>query len=155
MIAIRIVSGVTEHFQARLSEWVLSSILVALGIVIAQPDQMFERAPSLKMLTLVAPEMTWAWVCLLTGMVRLLALVVNGTFADSAYGRFSPHVRGTLAFFSCLIWYAFVLGIWISGVNSIGIIFLTGIYVFEFFTIKEAFSDARQADEQYKHGIRA
>jgi hypothetical protein len=39
------------------------------------------------------------------GLVRLLALIVNGTFADSIYARWSPHVRGVCAFLSCGIWF--------------------------------------------------
>lgn len=128
MIVVRsVVTGVKQHFAIRLSEWMM--LLPAFGMFIAlryiQPD-MFNQSKSFADLQRWADEQTWATLVLFVGVVRLGALVVNGTFDTF---RWSPHIRATAAIFGFLFWLQFVVGIYnayitvnasISGVFAYG-----------------------------------
>ena len=49
--------------------------------------------------------------CIAAGLARLLALAVNGTFANTAYSRYSPHVRGVTAIASAAFWFMVLLSV--------------------------------------------
>lgn len=154
MIVIRMVKGVSDHFPARRSEWVLAAMLLGWGIILGPPStSVFATSPAFAGLDGMAPEWVWAWVCLLIGVVRLLALLINGTFAHTFYGHWSPHVRGALAFLSCFIWTAISIGVFNSGALTTGIIIYPGLLALEITNLKEAWQDAGEADRGDVDGI--
>jgi len=146
MIIVRLAAGVKDHFPARRSEWLLATYLCGWGIILGQPEPLFDTSRAFSGLRAFASEHTWAWACLLIGAVRLLALLINGTFAHTWYGRYSPHVRGSLAFLSCFIWTAISIGILNSGVSSTGLVIYPGLLFLELTNISEALKDAGEVD---------
>lgn len=149
MIVVRIAAGIKEHFPARRSEWVLAGFLGGWGVILGAPDAVFDTSRTFDGLRAFGSEASWAWTCLLIGAVRLLALLINGTFAHTAYGRYSPHVRGSLAFLSCFIWTAISIGIYNSGVSSTGLVIYPGLLFLEITNVSEALKDAGEVDRSH------
>jgi hypothetical protein len=143
LIIVRMARGVTDHFPARRAEWVLSAMLFGWGIVLAPTStDVFSTSHSFDGLAALAPEWVWAWICFSIGLIRLLALLINGTFADTWYGQRSPHVRGSLALLSCFIWTMISIGIYNSEISTTGLVVYPGLLFLEFTNVKEAWQDA-------------
>lgn len=118
----RIVLGVSRHFESRITEWAMGGTIMWWGAKLIGPENVWhDSAPWAEMLRWL-PENTWGWVCIVLGLLRLIALTVNGTFADTAYSRFSPHVRGITAIAGATVW--FMIFVSVSAVPTAG----SGIY---------------------------
>jgi hypothetical protein len=150
MIILRMARGVTDHFPARRPEWVLAAMLAGWGVILGMPtSNVFELVPAFSGLKAIASEVIWAWICLLLGSIRLLALIVNGTFYTTAYGRFSPHVRGALAFLSCFIWTAISVSTYSSELATTGLVIYPGLLFLEFTNVMAAVQDAAEVDRSH------
>lgn len=104
MVLLRVVVGVKDHFQIRVTEWVM--LIPALWLWYSfrlQPD-MFSLSPSYTMLREYGSEYTWGLVCFFCGAARLFALTINGTFRTF---RYSPHIRMAASAVGVLIWLQF------------------------------------------------
>ena len=102
MLIVRdIFHGIQSHFKARATEWIMAfpTSMVAFGLAI-QPD-MFSRSPSYNAVSSWASERTWMWVILFCFFVRMVALVVNGTFRSFKH---SPHLRVSASFVCFNFW---------------------------------------------------
>jgi hypothetical protein len=151
MIIVRIARGIHDHFPARMSEWGLAVMLLNLGLVLGQPNDTMQTSPSLSGLLRIAPEHVWAWALLLIGSVRLLALVVNGTFADTLYGRWSPHVRSVLSFLSCFFWMNITVGLTLSEMTGTGIAVYPVLLLMDGYNTVRAAGDAAVIDKAHKN----
>lgn len=149
MVIVRIARGISDHFPARASEWALAGMLFNLGVVFGQPERTFERVPSLAGLAVLFSEQTWAWGLLVVGAVRIIALGINGTFAHTAYGRLSPHVRAALAFVSCFFWLSITIGLNISAVLSPGLGIYPVLLLLDMYNTVRATKDAAVADRAW------
>lgn len=90
MLILRMIDGIQSHFKARMTEWIMAfpTGATAFGFMV-QPD-MFSKSPSYGGIASWATEYVWLWVFLFCFTIRMVALVVNGTF--EAF-RHSPHLR--------------------------------------------------------------
>jgi hypothetical protein len=108
MIALRLVRGVTGHFVGRWPEWILSAILFSLGCKLLGSGDTFASGSGFNVMAKVATEEHWGiFLCSVSG-ARLVALVINGTFAP--FARLSPIVRSALGAMSGFAWFAIALG---------------------------------------------
>lgn len=110
MVIVRIVTGIRHHFHVRAAEWFCTAVLLNWAVVMLAPGDTFSTSAAFQGLANLASERTWGVVCLLMGTARLIALILNGTFAHTRYGHFSPHVRAAMAFLSCFVWFHIVYG---------------------------------------------
>lgn len=62
-------------FHQRMSEWVSSLVILAIGLISLIYPQTFLR-PSLIEFYPIAT--TWTWLCIVVGVGRILSLIVNG-----------------------------------------------------------------------------
>lgn len=146
MAGRRILRGIRDHFAMRRSEWVLAIILVGIGLAL-EPLRLPTSAVSrLGMFEGFIAERIWAWGCLSIGLLRLLALAINGTFAQTWYGHWSPHVRGSLAFVSCYTWTAISIDMFSLEISTLGLLVYPGLLVLEITNVKEAWRDAGEVD---------
>lgn len=106
----RIVTGVTQHFESRITEWAMSVTIVWWGTRLLDPSNPWNSAAWAKMLFWM-PETAWGTLCVCLGLLRLVALTINGTFADTAYSKFSPHVRGVTAVLGATVWFMVFLSV--------------------------------------------
>lgn len=115
MIAIRIISGVVDHFAVRLAEWLCTLILLFFGLTLLRAGNSFEN-PSFVVLAAYADEDAWGCIIFAIAALRLLALILNGTFSWSA--RISLIVRSACATLCIGVWFALSVGIYLAGSSA-------------------------------------
>ena len=69
----------------------------------------------------IASEQTWGTVCIFAGSLWLLALTINGTFANTWYSRYSPVVRGCMAITAAMIWFQVYMSVVTAQTSGSGI----------------------------------
>lgn len=141
MIIVRVATGIREHFPQRVSEWLMTAAILGWAAVLASDAQTFEVSPSFAILAAYGSEARWAWVCFLVGMVRLTALVVNGTFRRF---RYSPHLRGAASFIACVFWGQIALGVtlaWWDGGSGTGVVAYSTFMALECWNLFRAWAD--------------
>lgn len=145
MVILRVYKGIEEHFPARRSEWVLAGIMAAWGWILLGPTDSFARSAGWAQMAAMASEHTWGWAAVSIGLFRFAALVINGTFADTWYGRWSPHVRALASFLACFLWLQIAIGLYHTAPP--GLAPYTGLLVLDFMNIIAATSDAAKMDK--------
>lgn len=137
MIWARLINGISEHFSRRRAEWALAILQVGLGVI--------ELAAILRSNVLLSTSFFGVGCCTV-GVFRLVALMINGTFAKTWYGRWSHHVRGSLAIASCFFWTTVVIDACNSGMPSFAVFTYLGLLFLEISNVKDAWQDAGEAD---------
>lgn len=105
MLILRMATGITAHFPARVSEWHHSLALAIFGLILLHPGTTFGNGPSYVLLSRVMSEHSWGWLCFAAGFARLTALAVNGAFRRTPYAVISPWVRAIGALVGCFFWF--------------------------------------------------
>lgn len=111
----RIILHFTETFPSRVLEWILAFILFSWGLMLLRPDATFASSPSYIGLERIASEDTWGWFCAIAGLLRLVALCING-FWKPTY-----HIRAATSFLSNFFWLQITLGFIASGNANTGL----------------------------------
>ena len=121
---IRVVTGIADHFDVRFPEWLGASALIGWGFnLVLTPDSFNNPAAWQLMLSLLAED-SWGLLCVLAGGLWLAALTINGTFAATAYSRYSPNVRGACALISVFIWFLVFMSVMTAQSSGRGIYWL-------------------------------
>jgi hypothetical protein len=109
---IRIVSGIQDHFPDRALEWVCAANIVYWGARLTGENDAWVNPDAWRfMLSFGLTENQWGWICVAIGVMRLLALIINGTFAGTWYSAASPWVRGITAGAGAAVWFAVFLSV--------------------------------------------
>lgn len=151
-LPVRLYLGIHDHFPARRSEWVLAGIMVVWGWILIKPSTTFGGNPAWSQMAAMMSESSWGWLAVTIGTFRLVALVVNGTFAGTWYGRWSPHVRALASFLTCFIWFQISFGLWISDAATTGLAVYPGLLVLDAMNIVAATKDAANMDRSVVDG---
>lgn len=151
-LPVRLYLGIHDHFPARRSEWVLAGIMVAWGWILLKPSELFAGNPAWAQMAAMMDEATWGWLAIGIGTFRLLALIINGTFARTWYGRWSPHVRAAASFLSCFLWFQISFGLWASDAATTGLAVYPGLLVLDAMNIVAASKDAASMDKAVADG---
>lgn len=130
---------IRRHFRARATEWMLSGVMLLWGALLLRPGQTFAQ-PVYSELARIASEEWWGWICLITGAVRLVALIINGAM------RPSPHLRAGLAFVSTYFWFELSLGFVLSGGQGTALAVYPLAFLFDLFNAAMAAGDAGASD---------
>lgn len=112
----RFMNGMTDHFRLRAPYWIMSGIMFGLGVSLTMNPNIFTKdvkAYQYVFANRVFDQHTWAILCIVVASIRILALVVNGTFEAFPW---SNHIRSILAFLACFLWFQIGLGVWTEGV---------------------------------------
>lgn len=151
-LPVRLYLGIHDHFPARRSEWVLAGIMIAWGWLLIGPSTTFAQSAEWGQMAAMADERTWGWLAIWIGAFRLAALIVNGTFGHSWYGRWSPHVRALASFCTCFLWFQISFGLWISDATTPGLAVYPGLFVLDAMNIVAASKDAAGMDKAVADG---
>jgi len=151
-LPVRLYLGIHDHFPARRSEWVLAGIMAVWGCILIGPVEVFAQTKAWSQMAAIMPENAWGWFAISVGVFRLLALIVNGTFAGTWYGRWSPHVRALASFLSCFLWFQISFGLWNSDAATTGLAVYPGLLVLDAMNIVAASKDAAGMDRSVSNG---
>ncbi|MGQ4273380.1 hypothetical protein [Terrihabitans sp. B22-R8] len=102
-----ILRNAVSHFRARATEWIAAAGLTAWGVSLLRNEFAFASSPNFDNLAAMASEWQWGLICAAVGAVRLIALLVNGTYDGFQY---SPHLRAATAFIACFVWCSIWIG---------------------------------------------
>lgn len=159
MIIGRMYVGIRDHFDTRIIEWLFAGILLLWGVNASFTTGYFDRnawalladwAPGDP--ARVPPAIFWGSAATLIALMRITALAINGTFHDTWWSRFSPHVRALMAFLSIFFWTAQTLSLWSAHYLWIGLGPPALYFAADFYIIVRTSSDARHSDEVYRNG---
>lgn len=119
MMAIlrRVAAGVQEHFHIRVTEWAMVPPSLAIGAVLVWQPNLFDISPSFSALARWADQGAWGCAILSCAMLRLLALIVNGTFQSF---RLSPVFRLIASLFGALFWMFYHMGVLMAAIENGG-----------------------------------
>lgn len=147
MIIVRVARGITDHFSARASEWAFAGLLISLGWLFLSSPDLFDASLSYGGLANLADEIVWGWACIGVGAIRLVALIINGTFAGTWYGGWSPHVRGVCAFLSCGVWFPIFAGFLMAGRPLVVLLYAATVLGLDAYNIRRVWADAGRAEK--------
>lgn len=148
----RLYLGIADHFPVRRSEWTLACIMIGWGAILIAPRMTFAGSPAWSQMAAMMDEQTWGWLAIIIGSFRLIALVLNGTFSKSWYGRWSPHVRALASFLACFLWLQISFGLWASGEVPPGLAAYVGLLAQDVMNIIAATKDAANMDRAVADG---
>jgi len=141
IIIRRIRHGVIEHFPIRASEWVMASAMTSWGLIVLVVDRMFDQTFAWQMMAAMADENAWGAGAVAVGVLRLIALLLNGTFAGSWYSTYSPHVRAAMSMASCFLWLSISIGLLFSGSASTGMVIYPHLFFLDAVNYYRAMGD--------------
>lgn len=141
LFALTVTQNLVAHrFNRRLSEWHLSGVMLAVGIVLATGDTF--GLPPYEVVRQIAPQETWAGMMIVFGTARLVALIVNGVCP-----RITGHARYVLASLSAFTWALMLAGLLAFDTPLMVGPFLAAAAIVDLISAFRAAQDARQADE--------
>jgi hypothetical protein len=133
------ISGITHRFHKRLSEWYLTCVMIAIGVLFLQGGD-FQVA--YEGLGKIAAPHVWGLSMCIVGGLRFVILAVNGSLK-----RGSPHIRAALAFTAAMIWAIDLGGLMAYGVPLQVGPFLGAAIILEMVNVFRAAQDARYEDD--------
>lgn len=90
--------GIRHRFEGRILEWYVAAQLLVWGLVLLLPANTFADGSSF--IAFQIDENTLAWLMLSLGVVRIVALVINGSLPEV-----TPLVRLGGAFLGAGVWF--------------------------------------------------
>lgn len=111
----RIIYGMTDHLVLRAPSWIMSFVLLGLGIALYENPHTFThdvKAYQYVYLNRIIDQHVWAFACTFIGTARIGTLIVNGTWEGF---RFANHIRAIGSGLACFIWLQIGLGVWQEG----------------------------------------
>ena len=122
-------------FRERAPEWVLAFIQTGWGATMLMPGETFNR-PFFKPLAALAAENTWGSVVFLTGVIRLMALYINGSRQET------PSVRQACSMGGMLFWALLTMGAATLEWRTPAVFNYAGLFVLEAIMFQYAGRDA-------------
>ncbi len=146
VILVRIYRGVKDHLNIRWSEWLMLYPTFGMWIALNLDPHMFDKSASFAYLRTYFDEGTWALILGFAGLVRVFALLINGTF--KGFG-ISPHLRALAALIGVAIWSRYSMGLVLAAVHSdgalSGVVAWSPMVIIEVINLHRALTDARSA----------
>lgn len=131
-----------EHFRVRVTDWLLSAILVSWGFALFAVDPHVWALPTFSGLSSIASQTAWATIATGIGLARLTALFINGSL------RRSPHARLIGAFLTVFIWLQLSYGMVYPDVVGPGVAIFPWLALADIFNVYRAAMDAGASDKR-------
>lgn len=132
----------SPYVQARMTEWLLASLMVAWGVAVALPGETLALS-GWRLLAQLAPEPVWAGASIAIAAMRMAALWVNGRW------RRSPLLRAGGSAWGLGWWLGLGWLLWIGA--EPGTVAATAAY-YPVFALFEAHSITRGVEDAYRAG---
>lgn len=141
-----------QHWRSRQTEWMLSFIVLFIGIDWLANPAIFSL-PNYATMRIWMTPFEWGACATLVGLLRVAALYING------FWRASPHLRVLGAFLSIFFWTALFLAALQAPLRGVTAAIWLVCFVFDVLAAVYAAGDARIADDKAKakrrSGVRA
>ena len=118
MVVLRVAAGVRRHFMYRLPEWALSANLALFSVVLLMPGDTFGSVRTYAVMARIADERTWGVAIGIVASVRLISLILNGTFP--VFARYSPLARAIGSALGAIVWFALSVSFYESNPTGTG-----------------------------------
>lgn len=127
------------HFAIRLGEWLSSTILASLSVLLVVQPTVFDRTPDyFAPMTSLTSQSGWAIIFGVCGFVHMGALYVNGR------RPITPYIRMVLSFISCFVWWQVTISLYASGVPGLGWAVFPWLLALEMYNVFRSSADARE-----------
>jgi CHASE2 domain-containing sensor protein len=143
MIILHSFKSLGETFEVRASEWMLTGATLSLAFVFFVNDTMFLSQGFSGMREILNYRITWAWIFLFVGLLRLMVLTING-----AYWR-TPHLRALTAFLCSGVWFFLCVGFLRNG--SVLAALVPWIFFLDVYNVKRASREAGKSEFLQRH----
>lgn len=149
VFTMQLVRGAAHNFAIRVSDWFAASVMLSFGMLLLTCDVRLGHDRTFALLWQYAPPWVWGCICLLIGVGRIAALVVNGTFPSF---RWSPHIRMAMAAFSVFVWFQITLGLLVgNGGTTVIVAFFPNLFLFDLYNLFLAASEAGVSERRIRH----
>lgn len=145
MIIVRVFTDIKKHFPVRRSEWIGSGVMILWGLFMILDER--STVPGWVGLGRMLQGNFGASLLMVLGSLRLLALIINGTFQKTWYGKISPHVRVFASIVSCMVWLQLWLALWNGPYWTTGLAAYAGYFVHDVLNAFAAAGDAKELDK--------
>lgn len=132
MIVLRLAGGIRQHFGMRLSEWVMALPLFGWSMALSSGGDAFAKSDVFAELARYGDALFWSNICIAAGFVRLIALVINGTFRQFQY---APHLRAGASLVAAIFWGQIALAVTLTWLGGAGV--GTGMWAYGTFVVFE------------------
>jgi hypothetical protein len=109
MTFVHVVKSATEHFERHVPEWLMAWFIVLWGANLLDPFVSFDVAlPAWRGMTAIPflhDAKSWGWFTLSIGLVRVLALFINGRLGGTPYATLTPRMRSLTALAGATAWF--------------------------------------------------
>lgn len=130
------------HFEARATEWFNGFILASWGAYLILHPDLFHgpTGPVWVGLLGLAGQEVWGLGAFTAGMIRLVALFINGKWG------ITPVIRVATSFLSVFVWFWVAVGLMKAGFANTGIVVYGWLMVSDMHSAFRAASDAYEAE---------
>lgn len=143
-----LVASLGKHFPHRKMEWVLAGITSSWGLYTLLHPEMFTAPGSAAMFAGLAamtpfsfmPNVLWGAAALVVGVVRAIALYINGAHVRT------PIIRAICAFVTMFVFSQIAIGLWQTGIANTGIVVYPWLIAADMLSAYAAGKDAITAE---------
>lgn len=132
---IIVAQNLRAAFTSRLCEWQNAAVLFAWGFIVLLPFDAFSM-PAFAGFVKIMDEEAWGAIALICGMIRLLALAVNGAWRPTYL------LRGITAVGALFLWLLILIGFLSNGVLGTGLGVYSVLALFEVVNLFRVATDA-------------
>lgn len=131
-----------RHFQLRAIEWWSAGLMACWGFYTILVPSMFIENPAFQSLLLFAPQQVWGLVAFVVGLLRLVALTINGFWYRT------PAVRWLTSMVSTLVWFLITSALFNSPVLNPGVVVYGWLVLADIYSAFRSASDFVEAAAQ-------
>lgn len=131
-----IVRDIIAHAATRKLEWLMTGLMIHLGLILWGSDDIFAKSKSFSVLASYMSEPNWAHMFIAFGLARLIVLILNGTHI-----RTSAELRMMFAAVSFVILCMWIWGVQASGFAPTNAVSYKWLAIGELLNIWQASSD--------------
>lgn len=134
-----------EHLKERFNEWAVGLGLLLWGAVTLTNPGYFNTSPAFTELLALASQPLWGYTAIILGMIRVVFLIINGTWRRSA------HLRAVGSGLSAIFW-ASVFGSYLTiGQITPNLATVGALLALDMYSLWFAAEDAKYSDLITKH----
>jgi hypothetical protein len=144
MLVAHVSTSLRQTFPTRVTEWMLSAMMIHWSVVLGSEPNLFDRSPAYDFLASVMGQEAWSTVLFWAGLARLVTLGINGLW------RRSPHIRALGAFIGAGFWFFVALSFVLADRNSTGLAIYPWLFLADAINIFRASGEAGVSDRIFE-----